>query len=70
MVRSPKTYDSEYKAQVVKLVQEIGGVKVVKEIGIPDGTVYCWIKAFKEERLSAFEAIYMPKNAVAFNDEL
>lgn len=41
MVRSPKTYDSEYKAQVVKLTQEIGGVKVTKELGTPDGTVYC-----------------------------
>lgn len=70
MARNQRTYDSEYKAQAVKLAQEIGGHKAAAELGIPDGTIYCWIKAFKEGRLSANEAAHTPKNALSLNDEL
>ena len=45
MARNQRTYDNEYKAQAVKLAQEIGGAKAAKELGIPDGTIYCWVKA-------------------------
>lgn len=51
--RKQRSYDSEYKAQTVKLAQEIGGYKAAAELGVPDGTIYCWIKAFKEGRLQA-----------------
>lgn len=70
MAQKQRTYDNEYKAQAVKLAQEIGGAKAAKELGIPDGTIYCWIKAFKEGRLSASEASHTPKNALSLNDEL
>ena len=70
MARNQRTYDNEYKAQAVKLAQEIGGAKAAKELGIPDGTIYCWIKAFKEGHLSAAEATHTPKNALSLNDEL
>ena len=65
MARNQRTYDNEYKAQAVKLAQEIGGAKAAKELGIPDGTIYCWVKAFKEGRLSASEASHTPKNALS-----
>ena len=68
--RTQKTYDNEYKAQAVKLAQEIGGAKAAKELGIPDGKIYCWIKAFKEGHLSAAEATYILKNVLSLNDEL
>ena len=70
MKRKTKTYDNEYKAQAVKLAQEIGAAKSAKELGIPEGTVYGWIKAFKEGRLSATEAVHTPKNALSLNEEL
>ena len=35
MAKNQKTYDSEFKAQAVKLAQEIGGHKAAKELGIP-----------------------------------
>ena len=70
MARNQKSYDNEYKAQAVKLAQEIGGAKAAKELGVPDGTIYCWIKAFKEGRLSAAEATHIPENALSLNDEL
>ena len=68
--RTQKSYDNEFKAQAVKLAQEIGGHKAAKELGVPDGTIYCWIKAFKEGRLSANEAVHTPKTALSLNDEL
>ena len=70
MARNQRTYDNEYKAQAVKLAQEIGGDKAAKELGIPNGTIYCWIKAFKEGRLSAAVASHTPNNALSLNDEL
>ena len=53
MAQNQKSYDNEFKAQAVKLAQEIGGHKAANELGIPKGTMYTWIKAFKEGRLSA-----------------
>ncbi len=63
MAQNQKSYDNEFKAQAVKLAQEIGGHKAAQELGIPKGTMYTWIKAFKEGRLSANEAVHTPKNA-------
>ena len=48
----------------LKLAQEIEGHKAANELGIPSGTLYTWIKAFKEGRLSANEAVHTPKNAL------
>lgn len=70
MAQNQKSYDNEFKAQAVKLAQEVGGHKAAKELGIPDGTIYCWIKAFKEGRLSANEAVHSPMTALSLNDEL
>jgi len=65
MAQNQKSYDNEFKAQAVKLAQEIGGHKAANELGIPKGTIYTWIKAFKEGRLSANEAVHTPKNALS-----
>lgn len=70
MKRKTKSYDNEYKTQAIKLAQEIGGATAAKELGIPEGTVYGWIKAFKEGRLSAIGAVHTPKNALSLNEEL
>ena len=45
MAQKQKTYDNEFKAQSVKLAQEIGGYKAANELGIPKGTMYTWLKA-------------------------
>ena len=70
MARNQRTYDKEYKAEAVKLAQEIGGAKAAAELGIPDGTIYCWIKAFKEGRLEAAKVVHAPTNALSLNEEL
>ncbi|SFR86126.1 transposase, partial [Anaeromicropila populeti] len=68
--RITKSYDQEFKAQAVKLAQEIGGHKAAAELGLPTGTIYTWIKAFKEGRLEAKEAVHTPNNALSLNEEL
>ena len=68
--RIPKSYDQEFKSQAVKLAQEIGGHKAATELGVPSGTIYAWIKAFKEGRLVAKEAAHTPNNALTLNEEL
>ena len=45
MAQNQKSYDNEFKAQAVKLAQEIGGHKAANELGIFKGTMYTWIKA-------------------------
>ena len=70
MAQNQKPYGNEFEAQAVKLAQEIGGHKAAKELGIPGGTICCWVKAFKEGRLSANEAVHPPKTALSLNDEL
>ena len=70
MAQKQKTYDNEFKAQSVKLAQEIGGYKAANELGIPKGTMYTWLKAFREGCLSANQAVHSPKTALSLNDEL
>lgn len=70
MAKKQRTYDMEYKAQAVKLAQEIGGHKAAKELGVPDSTIYCWIKAFKEGRLHVASAVHTPDDALSLNEEL
>ena len=68
--RITKAYDQEFKSQAVKLAQEIGGHKAAEELGVPSGTIYAWIKAFKEGRLEAETAVHTPSNALSLNEEL
>ena len=37
MAQNQKSYDNEFKAQAVKLAQEISGHKAAQELGIPKG---------------------------------
>lgn len=68
--RITKTYDQEFKSQAVKLAQEIGGHKAAEELGVASGTIYAWVKAFKEGRLEAKCAVHTPSNALSLNEEL
>lgn len=68
--RITKTYDQESKSQAVKLAQEIGGHKAAEELGAPSGTIYAWVKVFKEGRLEARTAVHTPGTALSLNEEL
>ena len=50
-MRVQRKYDNEYKAQAVKLAEEIGAVKAYKELGIPEGTLYTWLRQSKSGEL-------------------
>lgn len=70
MAQIQRKYDNEYKVQAVKLAKEIGGAKAAKELGVPDGTIYAWIKAAKEGRLDAGPGSHTPITAMSLSDEL
>ena len=48
MAKKQRKYDMEYKIQAVKLAKEIGGAKAAAELGIPEDTLYAWMKAARE----------------------
>ena len=45
MAKEQRKYDMEYIIQAVKLAKEIGGAKAAAELGIPENTLYAWMKA-------------------------
>ena len=49
---------------------DITRVKADVIVNTAKGTMYTWIKAFKEGRLSANEAVHTPNNALTLNEEL
>ena len=70
MARSQRTYDHEYKVQAVKLAKEIGGAKVAKELGIPEGTIHTWLKAVRAGKLDIGESAHTPESAMNLAEEL
>ena len=48
-------YDKEYKVQAVLLARKIGNNNAAKELKVPEGTLYGWIKAAKVGELSLGE---------------
>lgn len=63
-------YEHEYKIQSVKLAQKIGTAKAAKELGIPENTMYGWMKAVREGRLDIGTGAHTPQNALTLNAEL
>ncbi len=64
MAKKQRKYDMEYKIQAVKLAKEIGGAKAVAELGIPENTLYAWMKAAREGRLDAGSGSHTPQTAM------
>lgn len=63
-----KSYDKGYKEQAVKLAKEIGSKKASKELGVPYGTLYGWIKAANSGDLDVGERT--PENAMSLAEEI
>lgn len=70
MARSQRKYDYEYKMQAVKLAKEIGGVKAAKELGIPEGTIYTWLKSARTGKLDIGEGSHTPESAMSLAEKL
>jgi transposase len=51
-----KSYDKEFKRQVVQMIQEEGKAvgQVAKELGLHDNTIYRWMAEMKQDGGQAF----------------
>lgn len=63
-----KSYDKEYKEQAVKLSKEIGGKQASKELNVPYGTLYGWIKSAQNGEIDMEERT--PENALTLAEEV
>ena len=70
MAKEQRKYDMEYKIQAVKLAKEIGGAKAAAELGIPENTLYAWMKAVREERLNVGSGSHTPQTVMNLAEEL
>ena len=70
MAKQQRKYDMEYKIQAVKLAKELGGAKAAYELGIPENTLYAWMKAAREGRLDAGSGSHTPQTAMNLAEEL
>ena len=70
MAKKQRKYDMEYKIQAVKLAKEIGGAKAAAELGIPENTLYAWMKVAREGRLDVGSGSPTPQTAMNLAEEL
>ncbi len=70
MAHKQRKYGMEYKIQAVKLAKETGGAKAAAESGIPENTLYAWMKAAREGRLDTGPGSHTPQTAVNPAEEL
>ena len=70
MAKKQRKYDMEYKIKAVKLAKELGGAKAADELGIPENTIYAWIKAAREGRLNVGSGSHTPETAMNLAEEL
>ena len=56
-MRLKKEYDNGYKVQAVKLAEEIGTTKAIKELGIPDSTFYTWLHQSRDGELDTGDPV-------------
>ena len=65
-----KRYDKDYKVQAVKLINEVGMTKAVKELGVSASTMRGWVNAAKQGMLDLGEGSYTPQNAMSLAEEI
>lgn len=68
-----RQYDHEYKMQAIKLAKELGDcAKAATELGISKNTLYGWMKAVREGRLSIGEneQSTFSQSEITLNEEL
>ena len=51
-------------------LKEIGGAKVSKELGIPEGTIHIWLKAIRTRQLDIGDGSHTPESAMRLAEEL
>ncbi len=70
MGKQQRKYEKEYKVEAVKLAKEIGVRKAARELGIPENTLYGWMKAAREGRLDMGAGSHTPNSAMRLAEGL
>ena len=65
-----KKYEKECKVEAVKLSREIGKYQAAKELGIPEGTLYGWVKAAENGSLDLGLGEQTPEEAMSLAAEV
>ena len=55
-----RQYTDEFKVEAVKLGQSIGGNQAAKRLGIPDSSLWNWIRLSRAGKLKAADATGRP----------
>ena len=66
---SGRKYDEEYKVNAVKLAEKIGAKKAADELGIPDNTLYGWVRAAKLGHLNVGTGYRTPEDNLNLAEE-
>ena len=66
---SGRKYDEEYKVNAVKLAEKIGSKKAADELGIPDNTLYGWVRAAKLGHLNVGTGYRTPEDNLNLAEE-
>ena len=70
MGKQQQKYEKEYKVEAAKLAKEIGVRKAARELGVPENTLYGWMKAAREGLLDMGAGSHTPNPAMSLAEEL
>jgi len=65
-----RAYDKEYKQEAVRLGQKVGVTAAARELGIPENTLYGWMRKNKQGELAVPGIATSPQTANALADEV
>ena len=65
-----REYTPEYKAEAVKLAQEIGSKRAAEELGVPKGTIGTWVHKAKLGEIDLGIGQQNPKGGLTLAAEL
>ena len=55
-----RQYTDEFKVEAVRLSESIGGSRAAKRLGIPDSSLWNWIRLSRAGRLTAADGAAVP----------
>lgn len=68
--KAPRKYSLEFKKESAKLGNEIGKQKAAAELGVPEGTLYGWMKNFTDETKSGEKPSKGNENILILMEEI
>ena len=65
-----KEYTLEYKKEAIKLAKEIGNKQAARELGVPDNTLYGWLKKESVGEIDLGNGTRTPSNVLNLAEEV